>query len=217
MWFWYALACAGVSAISVTYNKRVLNKQIRASTLSWSLFAFSIIPTFLLALKFGIPRLNPYFFLIVLGIGIIFSISKTLALSIFKKVSLSEVYPIQALGPIVNYLLALFLLSENLKTTALGGIFVAVVGIYILNLNPQEKNIFHPFRYFINNKSCLLYLVVILLSSLTAILEKTAIRNTNISNMFYFTFWENLSLSFFTLLYVLRYNQIGRASCRERV
>jgi len=208
MWFWYALAGALASSISVVFNKRVLNTKVRASTLSWFLFAFSTPVAWIITLKIGIPKVNNIFFLAILFSSIVFSIGKTLQLHIFKHNPLSDVYTLQAIGPITLYLLGLIFLGEQVKRLAIFGILIMAIGIYILKFKRGTKNLLHPFISLLTNRATLLYLVVILMANLTALSEKVAIHNMpSNATPVYITAWEGVFMSIFTFSIMINRNK----------
>src|SRR3990167_2903843 len=166
MWFWYALGSAVASAISVTYNKNLLGGNVRASTLSWFLFVFSIPIILILSLRLGFPDVNTFFILAILAAGIAFSAAKTLQLHLFKHNALSEVYSLQSISPLTLYILGLVFLSEEIKATALTGIIVMTLGIYLIKFERGNRNIFHPIISLLKSRVAILYFVVILLSNL---------------------------------------------------
>ncbi len=83
MWFWFAILSALVSAVSIILNKRAL-KNINASLVSWSLFAFSIPFLVYPALKDGWPKFNMTFLLATFISAVMFAYAKTLSLRSLK-------------------------------------------------------------------------------------------------------------------------------------
>lgn len=216
MWFWYGLVGAIASAISVTYNKKLLTGGIRASTLSWFLFVFSIPIILIFSFRLGFPNVNLFFILAVLAAGIAFSAAKTLQLHLFKHHALSEIYSLQSISPLTLYLFGLIFLSEKVTPAALAGIVVMAVGIYLLKFERGNKNIFHPITAILKTRSALLYLAVIFLSNLTAVSEKFALRNmASVKNPLYVTLWETVMILFFTSLFMIKRNREWAKEVKE--
>ncbi len=208
MWFWYALSAALVSGVSVILNKKVLNKGVHSSVVSFSLFFFSTIIAliFLIANQSGI--LNHQTFFIATGIAAItIAIGKTLQLNIFKQNNLSEIYPLSSFSPLILYILGLFTLNETIKTTATLGLFIMVAGVYLVNYRSDNKDFLHPIKHIFRHKFSLLYLFALFLSSIASISEKIAINNTLNNNIFYLAFWENIFLTSLIGAYVLKTNK----------
>lgn len=207
MWFWYALTSALISGVSVTFNKRVLNRGVHSSIVSMFLFAFSTVVGLYLLISTGWGKANLTFSLAVIIASFLFAIGKTLQLNIIKQNNLSNIYPLSALSPLMLYFISLFTLQETIKYTGVIGIFVMVAGVYLLNFKRENKDLLHPLKHLFQNKFSLLYMIVILLSCLTTVAEKTAINNTLKGNIFFLAFWENLLLTFFMAGYVLKTNK----------
>ncbi len=207
MWFWYALGSAVASAISVIYNKKLLAGNVRASTLSWFLFVFSIPIILILSLRLGFPDVNTFFIMAILAAGFAFSSAKTLQLHLFKHNALSEVYSLQSISPLTLYFFGLLFLSEEIKGTALLGIVVMSAGIYLLKFERGNRNILHPIIALLKTRSALLYFVVIILSNITAVSEKFALRNmSSTNNPLYVTLWETVMIAFFTSIFMIKRN-----------
>ena len=207
MWFWYAFAAALTSGLSVTFNKRVLNRGVHSSIVSLFLFAFSTVVGFFMLMSNGWGKANLTFFIAVAIASFFFAIAKTLQLNIFKQNNLSDIYPLAALSPLILYFISLFTLQEHIKNTGILGIFIMAAGVYLLNFKSDRKDLLHPLKHLFQNKFSLLYIGAITLSCFTAVAEKTAINNTINNNIFFIAFWENLFLTIFMAGYVLKTNK----------
>jgi len=194
MWFWYALASAIISAISVIVNKRVLHK-VHALLLSWSLFAFPIPFLTILLLKDGLPIVNRSFFTAIVAASLCFAVAKTLALSSMKNSLLSKIYPLQSVGLLFVYLLGIIFLSEVIKIINLIGLFLIIIGVYIFNIEKAKENFLEPFKLLFTNRIFLVFLVSIILSNITAIFEKTALINSNPRSPIFVLLIENMLMS----------------------
>jgi len=194
MWFWYALASAIISAISVTVNKRLLHK-IHVPLLSWSLFAFPIPFLIVLAIREGLPTVNRLFFTAIVSSSLCFAIAKTLSLSSIKNSLLSKIYPLQSVGLLFVYLLGIIFLSEVIEIVNLIGLFLIIIGVYIFNIEKAKENFLEPFKLLFTNRIFLLFLISILLSSITPIFEKTAIINSNPPSPIFVLLTENVLMS----------------------
>lgn len=207
MWFWWALASALISGVSVTFNKRVLNRGVHSSVVSLVLFVVATLVSLPLLILNRNSNVDGLFFIASLISALVFSVAKTLQLSIFKSSNLSDIYPLASIAPVTLYLLSVLFLSEEVKLMGIFGIILMATGVYILNFKSSKKNIFHPFTHFFQNKFSMLYIGAILLSNMSAVSEKIAINHTFPKNVFFLAFWENLFLSIIIGAYVKKTNK----------
>lgn len=176
MWFWYALLSALVSAVSILLNKKAL-KNINASLVSWSLFAFSIPFLIYPALKDGWPKLNTVFWIAITGSVISFAYAKTLALKSLKGSLMSEVVPLAFFSVFSQYLFGLIFFSEVLKLTSIVGLILIVIGGYTLKIEEANEDFLKPFKLLITNKNSLMYLIAMIMMTVTTVFDKTGLIN----------------------------------------
>lgn len=208
MWFWFALAAALISGLSVTFNKRILNRGVHSSVLSFFLFFFCTLVGLFFLIKNQTGGVEDYLFFVAAGVSaLVFSISKTLQLNIFKKNNLSEIYPLASLSPLILYLFGLLTLNETIRATALAGLVVMIAGVYLINYRSENRDLLQPLKHLFKHQSSLLYLFALVLSSISAIAEKIAINHTIGNNIFYLAFWENVFLTCFSGAYVIKTNR----------
>jgi drug/metabolite transporter (DMT)-like permease len=207
MWFWWALGSAFVSGISVTFNKRVLNRGVHSSVVSFSLFAIITIVSFPLLILSSNSKVDSTFFIAAFVSAFVFAIAKTMALKISKENNLSDFYPLAATSPVTLYLMSVLFLSEHVKLAGLFGIFLMATGVYILNFSRDNKSLLYPFKHFLSNRYSLMFMGVILLSNISAVSEKIAINHTSSQNIYYLAFWENLFLTLLIGTYVSKTNK----------
>lgn len=207
MWFWFSLGGALVSGISVTFNKRILNRGVHSSLVSLVLFvSITLFSIPLLFLNYD-AKVDSSFFAACIVSALVFSVAKTIQLNIFKSNNLSDIYPLASIAPVTLYLLSVLFLSEHVQVTGVVGILVMAAGVYILNFKRGNKNLLHPLTHFFTNKYSMMYLGGILLANISAIAEKIAIKHTFPQNVFYLAFWENLFLSIIIGAYVIKTNK----------
>lgn len=147
------------------------------------------------------------FFKATIIAAVVFAISKTLQLNIFKQNNLSDIYPLASLSPLTLYFFGIVFLNEQIKNTALLGIIIMVIGIYMINFKSNKNDLLHPFKEILKNRFAMLFLVAIILSNITAIAEKSAINDTLGGNIYFLIFFENLFLTIIMLFYVIRTNK----------
>lgn len=207
MWFWLALTSALVSGVSVTFNKRVLNRGVHSSVVAFAIFTVVTLITFPLMLLNKKAETDSVFFMAAVGSALVFSVAKIIGLNIFKHNNLTDVYPLAAMAPVTLYIMSVIFLSENIKQTAVFGIILMAAGVYILNFSRSNKNYFHPIINFFKNRYSILYLCAIILSNISAVFEKIAMLHTEGNSVYPLAFWENLFLSAITGAYVVKTNK----------
>ena len=208
MWFWYALSAAIISGISVTFNKKVLNRGVHSSVVSFFIFIFGTLVGLAQLTINNTGEVDSMFFVATAISAVVFAIAKTLQLNIFSKNNLSEIYPLGSLSPLILYIIGLITLNETIKVTALTGLFIMISGVYLINYKSENKDLLHPIKHLFRHKSSILYLLAIVLSAISAISEKVAINHTIGSNIFYLAFYENLFLMILTGSYVIKTNKL---------
>jgi len=201
MWFWLAIGSAVIAALTLTLNKKAL-KNSSPALVAWSLFAFNTPLVALIALKMGPTKVNQWFFVGALGSATIFSIAKTLSLSAIKKSVLSKLAPLNTFNAAFTYLLALVFLGEILQIKAITGLGLITLGAYVLKTKSIKDKWLQPFKSLVNDKSAMIFLLAIFLSSITAIFDKLSIVNTNPANPALSLLMENLTVTVILWFYL---------------
>ena len=202
MWFWWGLSSAFFSAVSVVLSKKLL-KNTSASVVSWSLFALNIPLVAGLVLIDGIEfKVNPGFYLAVLGSSLVFSLAMTMRLSAIKHGLLSKLSPLTAFNPFFVYVLGLIFLAETISLKGIAGLILITLGAYILNVKKLDGHWLRPFKLLLIKKASLLFIAGVFLTSLAAILDKTAVINTKPMNPALGLLAENLIISMILLIFL---------------
>ena len=191
MWFWYALLSGLVSAVSIILNKKAL-KNINASLVSWSLFAFSIPFLIYPAFKDGIPKVNNLFWIVITASVVSFAYAKTLTLKSLKGSLMSEIVPLAFFMVLFNYLFGLIFLSESLRLIPIIGLVLIVVGGYFLKVEEAKEDILRPFKLLLTNKESRAYLLAMIIMPLTTIFDKIGLRNIQPVNQSFLLLMENI-------------------------
>ena len=194
MWFWYAIFSALVSAVSIILNKKAL-KNINASLVSWALFSFSIPFLIYPAFKDGLPKINNVFWIVTVISVVSFAYLKTLALKSLKGSLMSEVIPLAFFSVLSSYVFGLIFLSQSLKTLPLIGLFLIIVGGYLLKVEEAREDFFKPFKLLFTNKGSRSYLFAMMMMPLTSIFDKFALNNIQPVNPSFLLLLENAMTS----------------------
>lgn len=194
MWFWFALLSALLSAFSVILNKRAL-KNINASLVSWALFAFSIPFLIYPSFKDGIPKLNILFWIGITASVISFAYAKTIALKSLKGSLTSEIVPLAFFAVLFQYIFGLIFFGETLKLFSIIGLIFIVVGGYILKVEEAHEDIFRPFKLLFTNKNSRMYLVAMIIMTITAVFDKIGLKNMQPVNQSFVLLMENIMMA----------------------
>lgn len=217
MWFWYALSAAIISGISVTFNKKVLNRGVHSSVVSFFLFLILTLGSLVFLIKDHSGSIDNIFFIACGVSALVFAVAKTMQLNIFSKNNLSEIYPLGSLSLLILYIIGLITLNESIKVTALIGLFIMISGVYLINYKSANKDLLHPIKHLFRHNSSILYIIAIILSAVSAISEKVAINHTIGSNIFYLAFYENLFLMILTGSYVIKTNKLWVSEIKKNL
>ena len=203
MWFWFAIGSALASAASVILNKKAL-KNINASLVSWSLFAFSIPFLVYPALKDGWPTINITFIFAVIGSVITFTYAKTLALRSLKSSLMSDVVPLAFFAVLFQYILGLIFLSESIKILSMIGLIFIVFGGYILKVTEVKEDFLKPFKLLISNNESRAYLLAMIITAVASIFDKISIKNIQPINQSFVLLIENILTTILLTGYLIR-------------
>jgi len=192
MWFYLAIANSFFSAISVVLTKKLL-RHVSATLLTWTVLVLATPIVFLYVLKEGFPAVNGLFYASIIGSVLFYTSGKLIQYRAIRQASLSEVYPLVALGPIVTLVIAaLPPLKEQPQILAVAGVLITLSGCYLLNFQSWRQGLLEPFRQLIVNTSARLMLVAILLDSVVTVFDKIAITHTLPVNAVFVLMVENL-------------------------
>lgn len=177
MWFWLAVGSSVFGAIDVIISKKVLHK-VSAVVLAWSLFAFSIPILICLSIREGVPSLSSFFFIGTFGSSLVFVFSKAISNNALKQNLISKILPLTAFSSFFTYIFGLLFLSEFIKPLPVLGLLSIIFGAYILNADQAREDLLKPFKLLFLRKESLIYLLSIMLGSLTVIFDKSALAST---------------------------------------
>lgn len=203
MWFWLALGSAILGAVDIILNKKLVHK-VSPALLSWALFTLTLPIMIPFAAISGIPTVNLFFLVGILGSSLTFVFAKTLFNGALKNNIVSQILPLTAFGGLFSYIFGLILLSESLRLIPVLGLIAIVAGAYILNADQAREDIFRPFKLLFNTKGALLLLISIMLGSLAVILDKMGVINTFPKNPIFVIICEQVIQSAFMTAYLIK-------------
>lgn len=206
MWFWYSLGSAAVSAISIILNKKAL-KNINTSLVSWSLFAFSIPILIYPAFINGWPEINLIFILATCTSVLLFTYAKTVSLRSLKSSLISEIIPLGFFGVFFQYIFGLIFLSESLTLLSLVGLFLIIIGGYLLKVEEAKEDILKPLKLLVSNRLSLFYLIAMAMMSFGTVFDKTALKNIYPTNQSFYLLFGNVITTLILSIYLTKRNR----------
>lgn len=208
MWIIFSFLAAFASATRSAISKNVVSNSNEHST-NWALWFFGL-PILLIILYFlGPPKQITELFWVVLLVNIFLNvIAPIFFMRSLKLAPLSLIAPILALTPVFVVVASSVILKEFPSPTGLTGIFLAVVGAYLLNADQAHVGILRPMTELFQNKGARYGLLTVALFGVTSTIDKVAISNS--SPIFYLICISvGVSLFFMVLLKKNGINNFG--------
>lgn len=178
MWFFYAISYALILSVYLLIYKKILNESDEYLVLLASAIFTMPVVLAIIFLFYKFPKIDLVFILSSVASIVLGAIAAILAYRALKIADISLVKPISAFTPVFTALISYFSLKEVIKPLGWLGIFLVVVGTYVLNLKTLKQNWLLPFKNLIREKGIQLSLVAHFLWSITPIFEKVAIKHT---------------------------------------
>lgn len=181
-----------------TYSK-ILTGRIPPLIMTWGIFTFTVPYLFGLLLIFGIPPVQWSDFWWATAVSfLINTIAWFLFFRALQESSLAHTMPFTSFTPLFLIPVAFVLLGEMPDRKGLVGIFLIIAGGYGIHLT--SKSLLLPFKSLVVNKGTRYMLVVALLWSISATVEKVAVLS---SSQVFYGLVINLLLSLAYLPYLL--------------
>ena len=202
------IALSFVVAITEAFKNIFVKKgALKFSTVmtAWSWQTTSLIIMIPVLFVVGVPRLNSAFWIsssvkVVLNAAALFLYAKSL-----KKTDISLAIPMLALTPLVVVVVSYFLNGELPTLLGNAGIFVIIVGTYLLNFKKGTKNLLAPFKEVFDNKGVFYMFLVAIIWGVTSSLDKTAVINS--SPLFYAAYVAIITSILFTPLVIIKHSR----------
>ena len=122
---------------------------------------------------------NWKFLLLLIPVGLSAGIAQILYMHALKKGKLSKTVPLLTLSPIFTIPFAFWIIKELPSLIGIIGIFLIVIGGYILNIENISKNIFAPFKQIYANPGSRFMLMVAVIYGFGIVLDKLSVMNSN--------------------------------------
>ncbi|OGH04037.1 MAG: hypothetical protein A2W22_00220 [Candidatus Levybacteria bacterium RBG_16_35_11] len=179
MWLPFSFLNAFFDSFTNVFAKRGLQKIDNLSVV-WSHRFFGIL--ILIPLAIATSSFKPVsfnFWPALIGSSIINTVTAILYAKAIKDSDLSLVLPIITLTPIFLLFTSPLILGEFPKTIGVVGIVFTVLGAYVLNFSQRKYGFFKPLISIVKESGPRLMLIIAFLWSISANLDKIAIKNSN--------------------------------------
>jgi uncharacterized membrane protein len=206
MWFWIALIAALSGSVENYLNKKALHK-VRPILMSWSAFALALPILVIFVILHGFSRINILFFVGTFGSSVVYVGAKVMKNNSFKNAELSKIVPLTSFGSFFTYILSLFFLSEHISAFGVFGLFLIMIATYMLNIEKAKEHLFEPIKVLLKDKDSVIYMFAMILSSISAVFDKTGIINSFPANAAMALLAENIFMA--SILTVLLMKEKG--------
>ncbi len=211
-WLLLALATALFYGLQGVWTKWI-TRTVSGAAAAWAIFAFAF-PLLAVYLAFqGLPAVEERFWPALLTNVAINLVSFYLYVSAIQKGDLGLTYPLLALTPVFVLPVEWVLLGDFPGARGLGGVALVVLGVYVLNFSERRAGLFAPFAAVLRDPGARRMLVVALIWSVSAVVDKVATISS--SPAFYGTLESGLiALAFVPL--VMRRGEGFRAALSRK-
>ncbi|MEE8185030.1 MAG: DMT family transporter [Thermodesulfobacteriota bacterium] len=194
-WIPFALLTAFSLATADALSKRRL-RDTNEYVIAWVREGYALPFLVLVLLFIPIPDLDRTFWFTVL---ILLPLEITAILLYVKAIRVSPLsltIPFMALSPAFIILIAFLFLGELPDLSGLVGVFLIVVGAYVLNAKMSREGLFEPIRAIGRERGSVLMIIVAFIYSITSTLAKVAIQHSSpIFFSFFYPFILTIILS----------------------
>lgn len=178
-WLVFSVLNAFFVSLSHALGKRGTRK-LDVLSVTWAQTFFSL---FLLIpfvyFTHAFQPVTPTFWQALLATSLLNTAAALLMMKALKEAPISLVAPIATLTPVFLLITSPLMVNEFPQPLGIVGIFVSVVGSYILNLNKRNKGFFEPLLSIGKEKGPREMLLVAIIWSITSNLDKIAVNNAN--------------------------------------
>jgi drug/metabolite transporter (DMT)-like permease len=196
---WYAFSIS--SAIAEAANQAVSKKFLSDADPLFTSLALSLFSVPWLALALigqSAPEFSPALFETLLASSLCYGLARILFIEAILASPLSVSVPINAFTPAFLILTSWAMLGEMPTAFGFAGIFLIVIGSYVLNLNLRVDGFLKPLSAIITEKGSRLMLVVALLWSIAPNFDRRGLMHANPT---VWVFMLNVSMTLLTAVY----------------
>ncbi|MEO0844077.1 MAG: EamA family transporter [Cyanobacteria bacterium J06643_5] len=194
-WFLFAISTAFLESVKDVFNKKTIS-QIDEYILVFSFNLLTAIISLPLLFFNEIPTFGNNYLYALIAIGFFNTIAFLLFFKAIKASDLSIVAPITTLSPIFLLITSPLLVGEFPNFIGILGIFIIVIGAYVLKFQDKTSGYLAPFKSLFKETGSRLMFGVVLVWSITANVDKIGVQN---SSPILWTITAHLSVAAFIL------------------
>lgn len=179
MWLPFSLLNALFESVSNALGKRA-TQTVEELPIVWSSRFFSLcilFPFALLTQSFTLPN-TTFWIALVMG-AILNTFTAILFIKAIKNSPLSLVLPIATFTPVFLLVTSPLIVKESPPLLGVAGVLLIFIGSYILNISKRIHGAFEPIRVLFRERGSRLMLIVTFIWSITANIDKIAVKNSN--------------------------------------
>lgn len=195
-WIFFGFVCALSEAFKDIFSKK-LSSSIDSYNLTWGFFVVTTILLLPLFYFYDRSCLNYTFISCLFSHGILFLLSVFLYMKAISISEISLVVPLVMFTPIFMMITSPLIINEYPSLTGVLGVFLIILGSYLLKLNDMQGDYLRPFKLLYRDRGAKLMFLVAFIWSLTSIIDKIAIKNINPY------FWAAADYSFISIVITL--------------
>ena len=176
------IAFAFLTAIFESFTDLFSKKGLKAIDEYIASFSFKFFALpFLLPMVFiyGIPHLGSSYIIALISGELLNVVTITLYMRAIKVSDLSITVPLVAFTPLFLLVTSPLMLGEFPAPLGIAGIFLIVLGSYLLNIRSISKGFFGPIKALLKEKGAKLMLFVAFLFSITSNIDKIGVQNSS--------------------------------------
>ena len=177
-WLGLAILTAFFESLKDVFSKKSLSflDEYLVACAGMAIAALSLLP--ILAIV-GIPKLGPNFWLALTIGGSLNVVAYTLYVKAIRLADLSLMSPLSTLTPLFLLITSPLIVKEVPTIYDAFGVFLIVIGSYVLNLNAAADGFFGPLRSIFRNKGTRMMVMVAFIWSITSTFDKVGVMNSS--------------------------------------
>jgi drug/metabolite transporter (DMT)-like permease len=177
-WLGLAILTAFFESLKDVFSKKSLNflDEYVVASAGMAIAAISLLPVLAVV---GIPTLGPNFWMALAIGGSLNVVAYTLYVKAIRLADLSLMSPLSTLTPLFLLVTSPLIVQEVPTISDAVGVFLIVIGSYVLNLNASADGFFGPLRSIFRNKGTRMMVVVAFIWSITSTFDKVGVLNSS--------------------------------------
>ena len=207
-WFYLALISAVFSALAAISEKKALFKL---DALDFSFFVSIVTLIFSIPFFFDAPLdISLSTPLIILFAKAILSALAFLCVMLtIKNLEISEALPLLALSPGLVAIFGVLLIQDTLVLNEWIGLFLMLVGTYILELRKDDQSIFDPFKSLMRINKYKYVFFALILFSITSLIDRVLLKDFKLPPYTFMAYQQLFFALIFTTLILFRNKKIS--------